>query len=217
VFNKDHFHVDGSSFKILHGDLLESLRQPRRYDENQMIYQQGDKAEYVYYIKTGRVKIYIASRSGFDKVLTTLTKGSLFGKASFFDGTPRTSSAKALQHSEIIAIDMPMMTTIFQMRPDFAIELLEYLSKTIQMLSVQIDQMAFEQADKRIAGFLCESWNASLPEIDISHEEIGERVGCTRVTVSKMLGRFRRNGWIITRYRIIQILMIDALTEFAYE
>lgn len=215
--NKGYFHIDGSRFKIRHGELFETLRQPKLYYENQIIYQQGETADYVYYLKSGKVKIYIASQSGFDKALTTLTKGSLFGKASFFDGTPRTSSAKALQQSEIIAVDKQLMTRIFQMRPDFAVELLEYLSRTIQMLSSQIDAMTFEQADKRIARFLCENYSPAEKAIDYTHEEISERIGVSRVTVSKILSQFRKNSWIDTKYKEIDIYDIDALTKFAYD
>lgn len=215
--NKGSFHIDGGSFKILHGELFETLQQPKSYSENQLIYQQGDSADYVYYLKSGKVKIYIASQSGFDKALTTLTKGSLFGKASFFDGTPRTSSAKALRQSEIIVVDKQMMTSIFRLQPDFALELLVYLSKTIQMLSAQIDAITFEQADKRIARLLCENYDPSIQSIDYTHEEIGERIGVSRVTVSKILGRFRKDGWIDTKYKEIILKDFDALSKTAYE
>lgn len=213
--SKERFVIESSSFKIKHGKLLESLQKPKTYGENQMLYQQGDMAEYVYYLKSGRVKIYIASQSGYDKALTTLTQGSLFGKASFFDGTPRTSSAKALEVCEIIAIDKQLMSKIFQMQPDFAIELLEYLSKTIQMLSAHIDWITFVQADKRIARFMCENYDPMVKTVAYTHEEIGEEIGVSRVTVSKILRQFRKYGWIDTKYRQINIKDLSALTEYA--
>lgn len=213
--SKERFIIDSSSFKIKHGKLLESLQKPKTYGENQMLYQQGDIAEYVYYLKSGRVKIYIASQDGYDKALTTLTQGSLFGKASFFDGTPRTSSAKALQQSEIIAIDKQLMAKIFQMQPDFAIELLEYLSKTIQMLSTHIDWITFAQADKRIARFMCENYDPLVKTVVYTHEEIGEEISVSRVTVSKILRQFRKNDWIETKYRQIIIKNIEALADYA--
>jgi CRP/FNR family transcriptional regulator len=212
----EYFHIDADSFAVKHGGLFESLRPPQVYRENQLIYQQGDAADYVYYLKSGKVKVYIASQDGFDKTLVTLSKGSLFGKASFFDNTPRTSSAVALQPSEIIAVDRQTMKQLFQLRPDVAIELLEYLSKTIRLLSVHIDWLAFEQADKRLARFLCESYNPTQHAIDCTHEEIGERIGVSRVTVSRALSRFREKGWIDTKYKEIDILDFCAIQEFAY-
>jgi len=213
----EHFHIDGDSFAVKRAELFESLRKPTSYCENQLIYQQGDAADHVCYLKSGKVKIFIASQSGFDKTLVTLTKGSLFGKASFFSGTPRTSSAVALRPSEIIAVDRPTMARLFQLQPEFAIELLEYLSKTIRLLSSQIDWLAFEQADKRLARFLVENYNPSVRTIGCTHEDISERVGTTRVTVSKALSRFRKNGWLDTKYKEINIIDINAITEFAYE
>ncbi len=213
---KEHIPLNGDSFKIMNGELFEDLRQPKLYNDNQIIYQQGDMAKSIYYLKSGKVKIYIASPNGFDKVLTTLTKGSLFGKASFFCGTPRTSSAIALQPSEIITVDRRMMAQIFHIHPDFAIELLEYLSKTIQMLSARVDWLAYEQADKRIARFLCDNYTPLERTIDYTHEAIGECLGLSRVTVSKTLSQFRNKGWLDTKYKEVNVLDFDAIAGYIH-
>jgi CRP/FNR family transcriptional regulator len=208
------FYVDGGSDVIRYGELFEALNRPRSYGKNQLLYQQGDTAGHVYYLKAGRVKIYIAGQDGRETTLTRLSAGSLFGKASFFDGTPRTSSAKALVDSEIVAIDKQMMAEAFRRKPDLALELLAYLSGSVRMLSMQIDGLALPQADKRTARFLVEHYDKMTGEVPYTHEEIGEQAGLSRVTVSRALRKFREWGWLDTAYRRTIVIDIAALTDF---
>jgi CRP-like cAMP-binding protein len=86
------------------------------------------------------------------------------------------------------------------------------------MLSAQVDNMTFLQADKRIAQFLVNLAGKPGAEqtINCTHEEIGNLVGTSRVTVSKILSAFVNRGWISTQYHNILILNLKALTEFAF-
>jgi CRP/FNR family transcriptional regulator len=59
-------------------------------------------------------------------------------------------------------------------------------------------------------------YSPSLRTIDYTHEELGERIGVSRVTVSRTLSRFREKGWIDTKYKEIDILDFRAIQEFAY-
>ena len=67
-----------------------------------------------YYLKDGRVQAFVTSPDGLEKILTTYKKGEIFGEASFFDGFPRMSSAKAFSNSEIIPINKADIILYFQ-------------------------------------------------------------------------------------------------------
>ncbi len=64
------------------------------------------------------------------------------------------SSARAQIQSEIIAVDRPHLMQYFSEKPALAMDLLEYLARTVRMLSAQVDHMTFLQADQRIAQLL---------------------------------------------------------------
>ena len=85
--------------------IFEETQPIKLYAKNQMIYLQEETAIRFYYLKKGRVKIFLSSPDGLEKTLAVLQPGSLFGEASFFDGKPRVSSAKTLEKSEILSID----------------------------------------------------------------------------------------------------------------
>jgi len=181
-----------------------------------MIYQQGDNPDYMYFLKSGKVRSFILSSNGSEKTIAVFAHGSLFGKSAFFDNQPYFSGAKTLARSEIVAIDRTMISELIIQNPQFAIDMLEDLSKTIRMLSNQIESMSFHQADKRIARFLTDNINTSLC-IPCTHDEISATIGASRTTVSKILSRLEKNGLIETKYRMIKIVNLQALLKFAQE
>lgn len=197
-------------------EVLEQKETPRLYPGNQMIYRQGEVAERFYYLKSGKVRISISSENGQEKTLTLLTPGNIFGEAAFFDGLPRVSSARTLEKSQIIPVSRELLLHCFQEEPMLAFQLLHLFSKTVRMLSNQVDHMTFLQADRRIAKILTElSGGLHGQTISCSHEDLASMAGVSRVTVSRVLGELTRNGWIRTHYRSIEIRNPEALLQYA--
>ena len=89
------------------------------------------------------------------------------------------------------------------------------LFRSIRLLSSQLDSMTFMQADARIAGLLLESEHDGI--VAITHEEIANTVGVSRVTVSKTLSRFAKSGYISTEYRRILIKSREDLEKLVNE
>ncbi len=181
--------------------LIENVSTARKFAKNEIIYLQGDTANNFCYLKKGKVKVYMTSVDGLEKTLNTASQGELLGEGAFFDKKPRVSSAKAITNTEVIMIDEKKLTELISNHPRLAFELLEILANRIRLLSSQLDSMTFMQADARIAHLLLESEKNGI--VNLTHEEIANTVGTSRVTVSKTLGKFVKNGYISTEYRQI--------------
>ena len=184
------------------------------FKNNQIIYLQGEIAKNFYYLKEGRVQVFVNSPHGLEKILTTYKKGEIFGEASFFDGFPRMSSAKTSSDSEIITINKADIMSYFQREPFLALNFIELLSKKVRMLSNEIDNISFLSAEKRIVQYLLNMNLYTKCFIDCTHEDIGKTVGVGRVTVSRTLNKFSKYEWIDTKYKKILILNKSALLEF---
>ena len=176
--------------------LIENVSTARKFAKNEIIYLQGDTANNFCYLKKGKVKVYMTSVDGLEKTLNTASHGELLGEGAFFDKKPRVSSAKAITNTEVIMIDEKKLTELISSHPRLAFELLEILANRIRLLSSQLDSMTFMQAD-----LLLESEKNGI--VNLTHEEIANTVGTSRVTVSKTLGKFVKNGYIATEYRQI--------------
>ena len=185
----------------------------RRWKKNQMIYLQGEPADTFYYLKHGSVKIFLSSETGTEKTLTILSPGEIFGEAAFLDGLPRMSSARAIENAEIVSIGKRDLMKCFRRQPELAMAMLSYLSRTVRMLSGQLDGMSFLQAPTRIAQILLNlavgSWTVTC-----SQEELAALAGVSRITVSRTLADFVQKGWIRTGYRTIWIQDAQALGRY---
>lgn len=176
-----------------------------------LIYLQNTEATCFYYLKSGRVKSFIQSEDGAERVLRIYEQGSLFGEASFFDELPRVSSAVALSPCQIVPIDRELVAAEIARDPALAMLMLKYLARTVRVLSAQVDDMAFRPAHQRIARHLLSLSPAQDGSLPCTHEEIASGVSTSRVTVSRVLNDFARRGWLKTGYRSVIILDRDAL------
>lgn len=195
--------------------VLENSAPKKVYEKGDIIYHQGDFANSFYYLSKGRVNVFMTSPDGIEKTLNTAQNGEILGEAAFFDKMPRVSSAKAVVKSEIVVIDRKKLIELIRQYPKLAMELLENQARRIRMLSSQIDSMTFLQADARIAQLLLQYkiTEGRKTAVHLTHEEIGNMAGVSRVTVSKILNRFCKSGFIKTSYREIEIKNQNALED----
>ena len=92
-----HFTAPASGWSIL------AENQPSRlYSRGQVIYLQGEPGTCFYYLKKGRVRVFLISDEGSEKTVTVREAGSILGEAAFLDGEPRTTSARAVTDCELV-------------------------------------------------------------------------------------------------------------------
>lgn len=189
-------------------EVFEKSSPSRHFSKGDIIYYQGDIATSFYYIKKGKVKVYMTSPEGMEKTLSTAGQGEIIGEAAFFDKMPRVSCAKALTNTELAIINQQILVKLIQGDPKIAMELLHIQANRIRQLSIQIDSITFLQAKGRIAQLLLQSMHIKDNHliVDLTHEEIGSIIGVSRVTVSKILNSLADNGYIKTAYRKVIVL-----------
>ena len=179
-------------------------RPPVRCPTGYLIYLQDTEATCFYYLKSGRVKSFIQSEDGAERVLNVYTAGNLFGEASFFDELPRVSSALALTPCEIVPIDRELVTQEFARNPELALAMMKYLARTVRLLSEQVDQMAFRPARWRVANCLL-TLASGAGAVSCTQDDIAAAVSASRVTVSRVLNEFAQRGWVELGYRTIRL------------
>lgn len=175
-----------------------------------LIYLQGTDATCFYYLKEGRVKSYIQSENGDERVLNLYSAGSLFGEASFFDELPRVSSAVAMTPCELVPIDRDLVTQEIAKDPELALAMMKYLARTVRLLSHQVDQMAFRPAKWRVARYLLSHADQD-GVIPYTQDDIAASVSVSRVTVSRILNEFARKNMVSLGYRGLTVLDIPTL------
>ena len=185
-------------------------RHSRRYQAGQVIYLQDSPADEFYYLVRGTARSYISSQSGGERILSIHRAGDLMGEASFFDECPRVSSAVTVTDCEIVSVDRAALDRVFRQHPELALPMLQYLARTVRMLSHYVDEATFLPAGARLARHLLSGAREGVP-FPCTHEELGFAIGASRVTVSRLLADFTRRGLVKTGYRSLTVLDQAAL------
>ena len=174
----------------------------QEYQSNETVFAQGDTADAVFYIQSGKVKLTVVSKRGKEAVIAILTEGSFFGESCLAGSPLRMSTASAVQRSTIIRVEKAEMIQLLHRDPKFAERFLAYLlSRNIRMEEDLVDHL-FNSSEKRLARLLLLLANFGqeskpIPVVaKISQETLAEMIGTTRSRVSFFMNRFRKLGFL---------------------
>lgn len=174
----------------------------REYQRDESIFSQGDPADAVFYIQSGKVKLTVVSKSGKEAVVAILPEASFFGEGCLAGQPVRMATASSIQRSSILRVAKPVMLNQLHQEPEFAERFLAYLlSRNIRMEADLVDHL-FNSSEKRLARLLLLLANFGqeskpIPVIaKMSQETLAEMIGTTRSRVSFFLNRFRELGFI---------------------
>jgi len=172
------------------------------YLADETVFSQGDSANAVFYIESGKVKLTVVSKSGKEAVIAHLSETSFFGEGCLAGQPLRISTANILQQSSLVRIEKKAMIGLLQREPVFAEQFLVHmLSRNIRLEADLVDHL-FNSSEKRLARLLLLMANFGqeskpIPVIaKISQEALAEMIGTTRSRVSFFLNRFRELGFI---------------------
>ena len=174
----------------------------REYQADEFVFSQGDVADAVFYLQSGKVKLTVVSKRGKEAVVGILPEASFFGEGCLAGQPVRMSTASTAQRSTIIRVEKPAMVDLLHQDPGFAERFLAYLlSRNIRMEADLVDHL-FNSSEKRLARLLLLLANFGqeskpIPVVaKMSQETLAEMVGTTRSRVSFFMNRFRKLGFI---------------------
>jgi len=172
------------------------------YKKNQKVFSQGDLADAIFYIQTGKLKLTVVSQQGKEAVVAILGAGDFFGEGCLAGQAMRMSSAATMTECSIMRLEKSSVVRLIHDEPSFSELFLRYLlSRNIRIEEDLVDQL-FNSSEKRLARVLLLMANfgkEDKPEPvipKISQETLAEIVGTTRSRVSFFMNRFRKLGFI---------------------
>ncbi|MDP9075477.1 MAG: Crp/Fnr family transcriptional regulator [Actinomycetota bacterium] len=179
---------------------------PVRYRRNQVIFNEGDKAEALYGVRTGRIAIGLQSHDGRESLLALMEAGDLFGDMPLFDRGGRSAQARALETSDLVCVPYPPVRAVLEEAPDLLWCVVAMLSRRLRSTDAALADSVFLDVTGRTAKRLLElAGDADTFVLPITQEELAGLVGASRERVNKAIAAFVRLGWldqVDRRYRI---------------
>ena len=173
-----------------------------KYARKKTVFRQGDPADAVFYVQSGKVQLAVVSEHGKQAVVGILNAGDFLGEGCLAGQPLHMASAITLAESTIIRIEKQTMIRVLHAEPTLSEMFMAFLlSRNIQFEADLIDQL-FNSSERRLARVLLLLANFGkegkletvIPRI--SQDILAAKVGTTRSRINFFMNKFRKLGFI---------------------
>lgn len=192
----------------------------------QTFFSQGDPADSVYYLQSGRAKLTVVSHIGKEATITLLSAGDFVGEESLASITGmRLATATAVNTCSALKIAREEMIRVMHEEHAFSDMFLSFLlARSMRTQADLVDQL-FNSSEKRLARILLLMAEFGKPGEretfipPVTQETLADMIGTTRSRVSFFMNRFRKLGFIDYNGRIqvhkslLNVVLLDQLHE----
>jgi CRP/FNR family transcriptional regulator, cyclic AMP receptor protein len=183
-------------------DALAIVKSVRAFRTGQIIFLQGDPARDVLYIRKGRVKRTVVSRSGKEAVVGILGPGDFFGEWCLSERPVCIATATAMEPTTIVTVGKDEMLRAFHTEHALSDAFIAYLLKRTARIEEDLIDQLFNSTEKRLARALLrlarygQHSDREIRIPKVSQQTLAEMIGTTRTHVNHFMNKFRRLGFI---------------------
>lgn len=199
--------------------LLARVSRTRELPKGYVLFNRDDPGDAAYIVRSGSISILLTTPDGRELVISEMRSGDCFGELALLTGRPRSAGAVAREPSQVVVIPREEFLAEVESEPKLMRHLLETIAQRLRLGTEREGALAFLDAPQRLARILLQLDREASAEgfVTISQEEIAQHIGVARQTAAKILGEWRRAGWILTGRGKIVLLNRTALRRRSEE
>ncbi len=193
---------------------LASVAIERKVERGTIITLEGDPAEAMYVVSSGRVKVVRYSAEGREQILHIVEPGDHFNTVPVFDGGPCPATTKALVPTTLLVLPRPAIQDLIRRYPEVAAAFLREFAGRLRMLVGLVEDLALHTVYGRLAKLLLQQAEAAEvgePAPPMTQAEIAAHLGTVREMVGRTLKSFEGAGLIALDRGAIRILDREGL------
>jgi CRP/FNR family transcriptional regulator, cyclic AMP receptor protein len=178
-----------------------------------VLFHEGDPADALYVVIRGRLAMAIENPIDHrETVVSLMEPGDLFGEMPMLDDGTRSTMARALEPSTVLAIPYIAVITLFRAQPELLWGVTRLLAQRLRAMDETLADSVFLDVTGRTAKRLLELSDGDDEFIlPVTQEELAGMVGASRERVNKAIASFIRLGWIDQHERKYTILKRPSL------
>lgn len=142
-----------------------------------------------------------------------MKEGRIFGDASFLEHSVRKANIVAITDVELICCRITDLIPILQENSELALLMMRHLTSTCNYLTNTINRLVNYDSIQKVADFLLTETNPNEPVIPYMHSDVAGCLNLNRVTVSRIMGKFKAEGAVEYGRGKIRVLKRQKLEE----
>jgi CRP/FNR family transcriptional regulator, cyclic AMP receptor protein len=182
--------------EITHGKTI------MEYGVDRRIFDQGQSADSIFYVRKGKVKLSVISQQGKEAIVATLSAGEFLGEGCLAGQSLRMATATTVTDCNLLRIEKSVMQHMLHEKHAISeLFVAHLLSRNVRYEADLVDQL-FNSSEKRLARILLllahfgKESRAEPVLPGVSQDSLAQMVGTTRSRISHFMNKFRKLGFI---------------------
>ena len=176
----------------------------KKYKKKELIFSEGNKANTLYFVNEGKIKIYKYTKDGKEQILYLLSEGEFFGELNILKEAKYGFNAEAIEDCKICTLSKDDLKDLLIKKPIISIKMLEALTERITSVENLVQNIATNDVNSKIAYLLVsladkygiDNAGCIIINLPMNREDMANYIGITRETLSRKLKKFEEDGLI---------------------
>jgi len=195
--------------------------QHRHYNTKDIIFRRGEYSTGLYFLVSGKVKLYQINSEGKEITTRLLKPGDYFGYESLLSNETHFDGAEVLEGAEVCHIPKDDFMKLMYTNRDVTAKFIRLLSNNVEEKEQQLLDLAYKTVRKRVADALVELYDKYREDqkdfvIAISRDDLASIVGTSTESTIRMLSEFKKSGYIQIQGSKIKVLEAEKLRKAPY-
>ncbi len=186
------------------GALVEAASR-KLYKQGEFIFSQGERAQTMFLIKAGLVKLSKFTEDGNEIILDFRKGGDFLGESIFHENINYPITATCMEETLTCGFTKSLFEALVLKYPNIGLQVIKNLSKRMSVLSSHVESISLTNITERlykslitVAGEYGKKSNRGfIIDMPLTHEELSFLVGAHRVSITRAMKELRKSGRII--------------------
>lgn len=187
---------------------MQSIKATSVYPKGALLCLEGQPPRGIFVLCTGRAKLSTTSSEGKSMILRIAEPGEVLGLTAVVSGTPYEATVETLEPSQANFISQAEFLRFLQEHPDVGLRVAKQLTHNCKCAYGEIRSLGLSNSVPEKLAKLILQWaehpleftakksQETAIRVTLTQEEIAQLTGTSRETVSRVLGGFRKKGWL---------------------
>jgi CRP/FNR family transcriptional regulator len=188
---------------------------------NGMAYAPGDRADTIYFVRSGRVKIVRSNAAGAEVIVGIRTSGDIFGELTWLadPNGRRSTSAVAIEASTVDGIRVDDFSALLRVDGEIARAFARGLTRRLAATEQELTELAGKSVPGRLVdvlGRLASSHGIEEPDgtlrigMNLTHKDLADLIGTSRETLTKELAVLVDVGLLRVAHKTVTLVQPKA-------
>src|SRR5579862_1678193 len=185
-------------------DSVEQTALTTTYPTGAVLFAEAQAQRGIFIVRRGRIKLSVCGSDGRTLILRMVDAGGMLGGASAISGREYEATAETQEPSEVSFLRQSDLLRLMRQHGEIALWVTQHISQDYactcrEIRDLILSDSASEKLARLMVGWLDQNATATNPtqvKLALTHEEIGQMIGTSRETVSRLFAGFKKQRLI---------------------